>query len=311
MGTSTFRLSIVVPAFNEAAGLNLFLSELNQVIRDYPDREIIVVDDGSTDSTMAVIKDAAANDPHLRYLSLTRNFGHQTALRAGLERATGDAVISMDADLQHPPQLIPAMVAEWANGAEVVNMLRDPEAGSWFKRKTSALFYQFINSISDYRVEPGTSDFRLLDNKVVEQISALPEHGVFLRGMIPWMGYRQTSIQYQPGERNAGEPKYDLTRMFRLALTGVTSTSFRPLHFTTVLGVVMSFFAMVYAVYALFIKLVMDTAISGWTSLLISVMLLGGVQLMMLGIIGEYLGRVLREVKGRPEYLVRESSDDK
>ncbi len=302
------RLSVIVPAYNEADGLQKFLVRLDSVLANFPDAEIIVVDDGSTDATLDILRAAAAGDSRLQYLSLTRNFGHQTALRAGLECANGDAVITMDADLQHPPEQIPRMVERWRSGCEVVNMLREDDDTPFFKRITSTLFYRFINSISDYRVEPGSSDFRLLDRKVVAELNRLPERGVFLRGVIPWMGYRQCNFKYRPEPRHAGASKYSLRKMIGLGLAGVTSSSYRPLHLTTFMGVVMSLFAMLYAMYALGVKLFVGTAISGWTSLLLSIMLFGGVQLIMLGIIGEYLGRVLREVKGRPEFVVRESS---
>ncbi|MFK8017498.1 MAG: glycosyltransferase family 2 protein [Gammaproteobacteria bacterium] len=303
-----FELSIVVPAYNEADGLEVFLDELNRALEPFEKSEIIVVDDGSRDATLSLLKRRAHDNPRLKFISLTRNFGHQSALRAGLEFASGDAVISMDADLQHPPALIEQLVERWRAGFKVVNMVRNEQGGTWFKRVTSALYYRLINAISDYRVEPGSSDFRLLDRDVVTAIRQLPEHSVFLRGLIPWLGFEQCHVRYDPDQRAAGQSKYNLGRMIRLGLAGVTSSSLRPLHLSTVFGTVMSVLAMSYAVYALCIKIFVGTAISGWTSLLISVMLLGGVQLIMLGIIGEYVGRVLLEVKGRPNFLVRESN---
>lgn len=306
--THAALISIVVPAYNEADNLEAFLARLDASLAPDTNIEIVVVDDGSRDGTLKLLKSIAATDSRLHYVTLTRNFGHQAALRVGLTHARGDAVISLDADLQHPPEEIPRMLEQWQQGAKVVNMVRDLRHGSWFKRVTSRVFYRLINAISDHHIVPGSSDFRLLDHTVVDIVRRLPEHGVFLRGLIPWLGYRQSDLHYSPDQRHAGDSKYSLFKMVRLALHGLTSSSFRPLHLSTILGAVMSFLAMLYAVYALGVKLFLGTAISGWTSLLISVVLLGGVQLLMLGIIGEYVGRVLLEVKGRPDYLVLESN---
>ncbi len=302
------KISVVVPAYNEAENLPALRSRLEAVLGGLGDYEILIVDDGSRDETLAVLTGFAEADPRFRFLSLSRNFGHQAALKAGLDHALGDCVISLDADLQHPPELIPEMVERWRTGFEVVNTVRSDRDAPPFKRATSWAFYRFLNFISDFEIRPGAADFRLLDRKVVQALVSLGDQTPFLRGAVPWLGFRQCEIAYTPEARAHGEPKYDLRRMALLAVDGITSSSIRPLRLATWLGAGMSGLAAVYAAYALATKVILGTAISGWASLLIGMMLLGGVQLLMLGIIGEYLGRVLLEVKGRPPYVIRERS---
>jgi polyisoprenyl-phosphate glycosyltransferase len=300
------KISVVVPAYNEAENLPVIKEKLARILEPYGDFEVLFVDDGSRDRSLEVLRGFYDADPRFTYLSLVRNFGHQSALKAGLDAAVGDCVIMLDADLQHPPELIPQMIERWQQGSEVVNMIRRGERTSAFKRLTSASFYRLVNAISDYEIRPGASDFRLLDRKVVDAIIGLGERTLFLRGLIPWLGFRHCDIDYVPDDRLHGSSQYSLRRMLSLAVDGITASSIRPLRLSTVLGVTMSVLAMIYVVYALAIKLFVGTAISGWTSLLVGVMLMGGVQLMILGILGEYLGKVLIEIKGRPNYIVRE-----
>jgi dolichol-phosphate mannosyltransferase len=305
------KISIVVPIYNERENLPLLKERLDHVLgglADY-DHEILFVDDGSLDGSLDILRTMARRDEHVRYVSLSRNFGHQNALKAGLERATGDCTIMMDGDLQHPPEQIARMIERWRRGFEIVNMIRRDDRTPPFKRWTAALFYYLINAISDFRIRPGASDFRLLDRKVVDALDRLGERTLFYRGIVPWLGFRQCDIEYLPAPRARGKSKYDLRRMMVLALDGIISSSVQPLRLATMVGLAMSFLAMVYVVYATTIKLVLDIAIPGWTSLLVGVTLLGGVQLVMLGILGEYLGKVLLEVKGRPSYIVREDSE--
>lgn len=299
-------VSVVTPAHNEAQNIPGLLERLEEVLHDSEDWELIVVDDGSTDGTLDVVKALAGLMPKLRYLALTRNFGHQTALKAGLDHARGDCVITLDADLQHPPEMIPEMLRQWRAGYEVVNMLRAEASVPWFKRITSRFFYRLTNAISDYRIEPGSSDFRLLDQRVVAVLRGIEERNLFLRGLIPWLGFRQTHLTYEPANRSAGASKYTLREMMRLAMLGLTSSSLRPLHISTLIGAIMSILALVYAAYALWARFFAGTVITGWTSLLISILLIGGLQLLMLGIIGEYVGRSLTEIKSRPAYVLRE-----
>ena len=303
------KISVVVPAFNEAENLPSLVKQLRLVLDEYDDFEILIVDDGSQDRSLEILRAFAADDRRIQYLSLSRNFGHQSALKAGLDWADGDCVVSLDADLQHPPELIAKMVQRWREGYEIVNMVRCDDETPFFKRVTSSLFYRFVSAISDFEIRPGTADFRLLDRKVVDALNGLGERTVFLRGSIPWLGFRPCEIAYTPDKRAHGVPKYNLGRMALLALDGISSSSIRPLRLSTILGIGMSALAAIYGSYALIMKLAVGSTISGWASLLIGVMLLGGVQLVMLGIIGEYLGKVLLEVKGRPPYIVREKSD--
>ena len=302
------KISVVVPAYNEAGNLPDLEARLKRVLGRYGDYEILFVDDGSADDTLAILRRFADADPRVRFVSLSRNFGHQKALMAGLDRARGDCVISLDADLQHPPELIAEMVERWTAGFEVVNMVRRDDDTPFFKRATSAVFYRFLNAISDFEIRPGAADFRLLDRKVVRALAGLGEHTLFLRGTVPWLGFRQCEIGYSPDVRAHGRSKYNFRRMAVLALDGVISSSIRPLRLSTILGAVMSSLAMVYAAYAVVVKLILGPEITGWTSLLIGILLFGGVQLIMLGIIGEYLGKILLEVKDRPSYIIREQS---
>jgi glycosyltransferase involved in cell wall biosynthesis len=303
-------VSVVIPLFNESENLVRLIAALENALESSESYDILLVDDGSTDKSLETIRRLAEKNPQLRYISLTRNFGHQIALKIGLQHSVGQVVISMDADLQHPPEEIPRMISAWRDGYKVVNMVRQLESASAFKRLTSSLFYRLVNSISDFEIVPGSSDFRLLDRSVVDVINTLPEHCVFLRGMIPWLGYKQTNLPFRPSERLHGDRKYRMFKMLQLAVTGITSSSIRPLRIATIIGVLTSTAAAVYAIYALIVKLVYGTAISGWTSLLIGMMLLGGVQLLMLGVVGEYVGRVFVEVKGRPNGIVADSKLD-
>ena len=302
------NISVVIPAYNEAENLPVLKQRLAGVLEPYGDFEVLFVDDGSRDRSIEILRSFNEADPRFAYVSLVRNFGHQNALKAGLDAALGDCVIMLDADLQHPPELIPEMIERWRQGFEVVNMIRRDDGTSAFKRLTSRCFYRLVNAISDYQIRSGAADFRLLDRKVVDAVVGLGERTLFLRGLIPWLGFRHCDIDYVPDARLHGSSQYSLRRMLALAVDGITASSIRPLRLSTVLGVVMSTLAMLYVGYALAIKLFVGTAISGWTSLLVGVMLMGGVQLMILGILGEYLGKVLVEIKGRPNYIVREKS---
>ncbi|MGH8454983.1 MAG: glycosyltransferase family 2 protein [Nevskiales bacterium] len=299
-------ISVVVPAFDEAQSIPRLVERVARALREERDWELIVVDDGSTDDTLSIVRALCGSMLNLRYLSLTRNFGHQTALKAGLDHARGECVISLDADLQHPPELMPEMIRSWRAGYEVVNMIRVGSNVPFLKRLTSRFFYWLTNSISDYRIEPGSSDFRLLDRRVVDVLREVSERNLFLRGLIPWLGFRQINLPYAQEPRAGGESKYGFREMLRLALHGITSSSLRPLHIATLVGLLMSVFAGIYTVYALWMRLYVGTALSGWTSVLISILLIGGIQLLMLGVLGEYLGRTLTEAKGRPAYVLRE-----
>lgn len=302
-------ISIVIPAFNEEENLPLLIRRLLDLMMPYPHFEILVIDDGSTDQTLHVLQQLSRMYSQVRYLSFSRNFGHQTALRAGYENARGACVISMDADLQHPPELIPKLIQKWQEGFEVVYTVRQADDTlPVFKRKTSRWFYKVIQSISDLKLEEGAADFRLLDRKVVDALAQFKESDLFLRGTISWIGFRQCRLVYQPGQRFAGASKYSLSKMLKLALMGITSFSTKPLYLSVFLGFLMSGFACLFGLEVLYEKYFTHTTVSGWTSIVLLVVLIGGFQFIMMGIIGIYLGKTFQEVKQRPPYLIKESN---
>jgi glycosyltransferase involved in cell wall biosynthesis len=269
---------------------------------------VLFVNDGSVDDSMSVLRQLAAEDPRVKVVGLSRNFGHQNAVSAGLEFASGDAVIVMDADLQHPPDLIPQMIAAWREGCQVVYTVRedDRRQTGWFKRWTSAAFYRLINALSDVPIAPGAADFRLIDRTVVDCLAAMPERSRFLRGMVSWVGFRQKAIRYRPNPRHSGRSKYSLRKMVALALQGITSFSSLPLRVSGFLGLFAALAGLPYALWAIYAKLFTDLVVPGWASLLVAILFLGGVQLMSIGVIGEYIGRIYTEVKRRPLYLTEE-----
>ncbi len=307
--TEEITVSVIVPAHNEAGNLPLLHTALSRQLRPHGNYEIIIVDDGSTDGTLATAKQIAAADPCVHYVALSRNFGHQAAVRAGLDQARGACVISMDADFQHPPELIPQLIEQWHAGFEVVTTVRNdgPETPR-LKRVTASLFYWLAGQISEFPIKPGAADFRLLDRKVVDAIRGLGETDFFLRGLIPWIGFKATDVHYRPQARHHGETSYSIKRMISLALTGITATSIQPLRAATVLAGIVATLTLIYAVYAAAVFLLAGTAVPGWTSVIIVISALGALQLLILGIVGEYLGRILRETRHRPSYIVRETN---
>ncbi|HNW51104.1 MAG TPA: glycosyltransferase family 2 protein [Prolixibacteraceae bacterium] len=307
----TKKISIVVPCFNESDGIREFYKVITSVIENKYNYEIILVDDGSKDHTLKIIQELAQEDNHIKYISFSRNFGHQNAVKAGLDHASGDAVISLDADLQHPPQLIPQLIDKWQEGYEVVYTIREEhESISLMKKMTSRFFYKISNSLSETKVEPGAADFRLLDRKVVDAIKQMPENYLFLRGLIAWVGFKQYAIKYKANERFAGESKYTFKKMVKFASTGITSFSTKPLKISIYLGTTFALVAFAFAVYALIIYSFTDKAIQGWASIVIGIMFFSGINLLMLGIIGEYLGKMFIENKRRPNYIVGETNID-
>lgn len=308
---TAFKVSIIVPAFNEEGNIRIIADNLVQILNKYHDYEIIFINDGSVDSTLLVLKELNHANNKIRYVSFSRNFGHQLALKAGIDYATGDCVISMDADLQHPVELIPQMIDKWKDGFEVVYTIRgdDPKL-SFIKRFTANLFYKLMNTISDVKIVKGTADFRLLDREVIDVLKNMQEHSLFLRGIIPWMGFSQYGLHYVPNERFWGETKYSVKKMIGLAFNGITSFSTKPLHLSTLLGLFISLLSFVYGLYLIVGKFINNKAISGWTSVIVSVLFIGGMQLLMLGIIGEYLGKLFIESKRRPNYIIKEKSNN-
>ena len=302
-------LSIVVPCYNEDAVLPELHRRLVAVLEQIPDSsfELIYTDDGSHDGTPDLLRQLQASDARVRVVALSRNFGHQLAVTAGLEHATGEALVIIDADLQDPPEVIPEMIERWHDGYQVVYGLRATRGGeSMFKLWTAKAFYRLINLVSDIEIPLDVGDFRLLDRKVVDVLLAMPERDRFLRGMVSWIGFKQVAVIYDRAPRRAGESKYPLMKMLRFAVDSVLSFSFVPLRLAIWVGfgAIAASFAGI--VYALVIRLYTTDWVRGWASIFTAVLFLGGVQLITLGIVGEYVGRIYAEVKLRPLYVVRE-----
>ena len=303
------ELSIVVPVHNEAAGLDDFFTRLLAVLdRVGLSHEIICIDDGSTDESLARLLELRARVPTIKVLSLSRNFGKDVALSAGLDHAAGAAVIPIDSDLQDPPELIEQMVAKWREGFDIVYATRVRRTGESIARRTTAkYFYRIFDRITDIPIPHDTGDFRLLDRRVVDVLVRLPERTRFMKGLFAWVGFRQTSLTFERPQRHSGETKWSYWRLWNFALDAVTSFSSLPLKIWSYLGLVISIFAFLYALFLASLKIFRGIDVPGYASLMVAVLFFGGVQLITLGIIGEYLSRVYNEVKGRPLYLVRES----
>lgn len=304
-------ISIVIPCFNEEGNIRAMYDRLTSVMGSVGhDYELLFVDDGSTDDTLNRLKQIHAADKRVKIIEFARNFGHQPAVCAGLDYADGDAVIMMDADLQHPPELIPEMVRKWEEGIEVVYTVReDAEDISWFKKMTSKGFYRLFNAVIKEKIPENSADFRLMDKKVVRQFRELRERTKFLRGLIAWVGYRQAAVRYKADRRYSGKSKYTLWRMFRFSLDGMVSFSAFPLHISTVFGFAVSLLSFVYTLYVVYIKLFTQNAVPGWASVMVAVLFLGSIQLLSIGIIGGYLNRIYTELKYRPVYIVRNIHD--
>lgn len=301
-------VSIVVPVFNEQDNIDVFKREVCKSMEQLPYRfEIIFVDDGSNDATPAILHRLAGEDGRVQALILARNYGHQVAISCGLDHADGDAVISMDGDMQHPPEMLPQLIAKWEEGFDVVQTIRlTTEGVSWFKKFTSSTFYWLMNAMSKVHVQEGGSDFRLLDKKVVDSFRSFRETARFIRGMISAIGYRQTTIEFVAPPRHAGVSKFSLRKMMTFALDGITAYSKLPLRFAFYTGIACGVISVGLTMHVLYIKFFTDEAVPGWATLSASILLLGGLQLVFMGIIGEYVGRIFEEVKRRPLYLVRE-----
>lgn len=300
-------ISVVLPVCNEEKTIDEMYTRLAGVVCGLTDEfEFIFVNDGSSDYSGNKLANLASRDTRVKIIELSRNFGHQAAICAGLEYSRGDAVIMMDADLQHPPELVPLLLQKWREGNDIVFTVRDSSADlGFFKNITAKLFYKCINLLSSIDIPENSADFRLFDRSVVNQLLRFKERTVFLRGLVAWVGFRKVAVHYDAAPRHAGETKYTLVKMVKFAFDGITSFSTIPLHISTIIGVIVSLFSFSYAVYAIWIKLFTDRALPGWTSVLVSVLFLGGVQLLSLGIIGAYLNRIYTETKGRPKFIVR------
>jgi dolichol-phosphate mannosyltransferase len=300
--------SIVVPAYNEENTLAEFYARLAKVLQSLDGgSEILFVNDGSTDETERILQQLHQKDPRVRILHLSRNFGHQVAITAGIDLAQGRACLIMDADLQDPPEVIPEMVRLWHAGFEVVYGLRKKRLGeSRFKLASASLFYRALKHLARIEIPQNVGDFRLLDRKVVDALKTLPERNRFVRGLVSWVGFRQTDLLYERDGRFAGETKYPFLKMLQFALDGITSFSATPLRLATWMGLLCSFASFLLILWVIGAKLFTDRTVLGWASLMVVVLLIGGVQLLTIGILGEYIGRIFDEAKQRPLYLIRE-----
>ncbi|MFL5821933.1 MAG: glycosyltransferase family 2 protein [Solirubrobacteraceae bacterium] len=297
-------LSVVAPVYNEEATLEEFYNQVRSALEGVS-FELVLVNDGSSDDSAAILSRLASHDPRVRVISLSRNFGHQTALTAGLDHAGGTAVVMMDADLQDPPHVIPAMLDHWRAGCDVVYAVRRHRDGeSKFKLTTARWFYKLFGKLAQVDLAPNSGDFRLLDRRPLDALRSMRERNRFLRGMTVWVGYRQASVSYDRDPRYAGETKYTVARMLRFSLDAIFSFSHRPLQLATLLGFAISTLAFL-AIPAVVILRLLGSYLPGFGTVTIVVLLLGGIQLIAIGIIGEYVGRIYDEVKGRPLYVVR------
>jgi polyisoprenyl-phosphate glycosyltransferase len=298
-------LSIVLPCYYEEENIPVVYKQIKSALPDVS-MEIIFVDDGSGDATFQRISELSAADPSVKGIRLSRNFGHQVVLLAGLKEASGEIVISLDADGQHPPAVIPRLIEKQKEGYDIVNTRRlDNSNTGWLKRKSSSWFYRLMNMMSDVKIESSAADYRLMTREALNAYLQIDEHDRFTRGLVGWMGFRQAVVEFQPEVRISGKSKYTLRRMLHFALDGITSFSSLPLRMSMYLGIFVFFLAVIYIAYALVMHFSGHTN-PGWTSLLIVILLLGGIQLLTIGIIGEYLARIFNEVKGRPHYFIRE-----
>ena len=301
-------ISVVTPAYNEEGNIRRFYTEVSHTLNQITEScEIIFINDGSTDNSAELMRQVHEEDSRCKAVIFSRNYGNQLAVAAGLRAASGKAVIVMDADLQHPPELIPVMVEKWKEGYHVVNTIRTGygDKAGWMKKFTSAAFYKVMNAISDVPIIPGACDFRLMDKVVVDILSRLPEQTPFYRALIRWMGFKQTSIPCSINARQTGVPM-SFKKMIALAIDGMVSFSTKPLRWIMYIGFFVTALVIPYGIWALIDHFILDGAVPGWTSLLILNMLLGGTMLVSLGIIGEYIGRIYNQVKGRPLFTVQE-----
>ena len=302
-------IEIIVPCYNESENIRPLYEAIQSVFAEkLPDYSytLLFVNDGSSDNSLEVLKSLVESDVRVKYLSFSRNFGHQLAVKAGLDHSFADAVISMDCDLQHPPALLPELIAKWEEGYQVVATLGTyPADTPKKKQKSSQQFYKLLNLLSDIEIKEGSADFRLLDQSVVEVIRSMKENEPFLRGIVPWVGFRQTYLPYTAASRFAGESKYTVKKMLQLAITGVTAFSIKPLYFAVFLGFAFSALSLLYIPYVIY-PFASGTEISGWASLIMTIVFFGGLQLIILGIIGIYIGKIFKQTKDRPCYIIQE-----
>ncbi|GFZ91292.1 glycosyltransferase family 2 protein [Okeania sp. KiyG1] len=303
------QLSIVVPCYNEEPNIDYLFERLISVLDPLEmTYEIVCVNDGSKDNTLKLLVEYHQRNPAIKVVNFSRNFGKEIALTAGIDYTTGDAVIPIDADLQDPPELIGELIAKWREGYDVVYATRRSRQGeSWVKKFTAQSFYRIIQGLTSVKIPPDTGDFRLMDRKVVEALKQLPETNRFMKGLFSWVGYQQTSILYDRDPRFKGQTKWNYWKLWNFAIEGITAFSSKPLKIWSYIGVLISLISFIYAGFLVIRTLILGTDVPGYASLIVAILFLGGMQLLSLGILGEYLGRIHYEVKRRPLYLVRES----
>lgn len=308
------KIAIIIPCFNEAQNIPKIITEIENVFLSLPYIfEIIFVDDGSTDNSILVLKEAVRQYKFVKFIEFSRNFGKDQALKAGIDFAAADAIVTIDADLQHPPILIAEMISKWENGYEVIYAFRkenNPDAS--LKNKIgSKVFYKIVNYLSDINLENGIADFRLIDKKVISSLKNINEYELFLRGMVKWIGFKQIGIPYKPEQRFAGESNYSVKALVKLALHGITSFSTKPLFLSIFIGLTSSAIAFLFYLIYVFDSIYYGYAISGWASVIFTIVIFGSLNLVMLGIIGIYVGKIFIQSKNRPNYIIRETNIDK
>jgi dolichol-phosphate mannosyltransferase len=303
------KYSIIIPVFNEEEVIQDTYSRLKTVVESTGETyELLFINDGSKDATAQKLINIREHDHTVKLIDFSRNFGHQIAISAGMDFARGEAVVIIDADLQDPPELILEMISKWKDGYEVVYAKRIERKGeTYFKKKTALLFYRTLRVLTDIDIPVDTGDFRLMDRKVCNQMKSIGEKNRFVRGLVSWVGFKQIAVEYERDERFAGETKYPLKKMLKLSLDGITSFSDKPLKLANYLGISLSLVGFIYMLVVFYQKLFTDTTINGWSSIIIIQLLFSGIVLIMLGVIGEYIGRIYDEAKNRPLYIVREA----
>jgi glycosyltransferase involved in cell wall biosynthesis len=308
METASFTLSIIVPMYNEGENISLFYEKITTVLEGYfYDYEIICINDGSKDDTMQRLRILANHDKRIKVINLSRNFGKEIAMSAGLKYSKADIVIPIDADLQDPPEVIPLLIEKWKEGYDVVYATRLKRDGeTWLKKATAHTFYRIIGKMTRFEIPADTGDFRLMTKQVVEALNSLPEQHRFMKGLFSWVGFKQTSVSYYRESRYAGKSSFNYWKLWNFAIEGITSFSFAPLQFATYLGLLIAVLSLLYATYLVIVTVTLGNPVPGYPSLMVAILFFGGVQLVTLGVIGEYIGRIYNESKRRPLFLVKE-----
>ena len=307
--TRHIQYSVVVPVYNEELVIHETYQRLKEVMDQTKENyELLFVNDGSKDHSIEILREHSLLDPRVKIIDFSRNFGHQIAITAGMDYAQGNAIVVIDADLQDPPELILDMIEKWREGYEVVYAVRTKRKGeTFFKKQTAALFYRLLSSMTDIDIPIDTGYFRLMDRKVCDEMKRLKEKNPFVRGLVSWVGFKQTAVEYVRDERLAGETKYPLKKMLKLSMDGITTFSHKPLKLASYAGMLMSGAGFLYMFIVLYLKLFTDSTITGWSSLIVIQLLFSGIVLLILGMIGEYIGRIYDEAKDRPLYIVQKS----